>query len=134
MNDSDWLENLVEEHLSNPMFGAEMLAERMNISPLQLRRLTQRAFGMTPGQFINRRRLRRAAVLLGCYEHPYEVCRLAGFPCMRVFRRSFARCFQMTLGECQSKLRQMGQQEGLIWDALLDPALGRFIKEKRGVS
>lgn len=134
MNDACWLENLVEEHSSNPMFGAEMLAEWMHLSPLQLRLLTQRAFAMTPSQFIDSRRLRRAALLLGRYVHPHEVCRLAGYPCMRMLRRSFARCFHMTPTEFQAKLRQMDGQGGVVLDSLLSPALIRFIDGTRGVS
>ncbi len=134
MNDACRLENLVEEHLSNPMFGAETLAEKMHFSPLQLRLLTQRAFGMTPSQFIDCRRLWRAALLLGRYEHPYVVCRMAGFPCMRLFRRSFARGFHMTPAEFQAKMRQIEGQGGVVLDSLLNPVLVRFIDETRGVS
>ncbi|HPI73831.1 MAG TPA: helix-turn-helix transcriptional regulator [bacterium] len=134
MSDSDWMENLVEEHLSNWMFGTEMLAEQMNVSPLHLRLLTQRYFAMTPVQFIDSRRLQRAAMLLCRFEHPYEVCRLVGYPCMRLFRRSFARCYHMTPAEFQAKLRQIEEQGGLVWDALLSPAMIRSIDATRGVS
>ena len=93
------LEQLAEAHLGDCCFTAEKMAEMLAISPMQLRELAKNYFKLTPGQFLDDLRLRKAVVLLAKQQPLCEISKLVGYPSVRTFRRCFVRRFGVTPAE-----------------------------------
>lgn len=55
---------IVDEHLSDTSFGVEQMAEKINLSRAQLFRKLKATTGISPNEFINEIRLKRAAQLI----------------------------------------------------------------------
>ncbi len=84
------VEALTESHLASDAFGAAALAEALRMSPRQLRRKLDALTGETPGAYVRRARVERAAALLAAGEHSVkEVGFAVGFSSASGFRRAF---------------------------------------------
>lgn len=86
------------------------LAERVHLSPSQLRRVFTRAYGMPPVVFIARARARRMALLLS--EQPSctieEVAALAGWNSRTHATAAFTKHIGITPGAYRAQLRRAG--------------------------
>jgi transcriptional regulator GlxA family with amidase domain len=86
-NLSPWIfDHLGEDH------SVARLAERCSLSPRQLSRRFQRAFGLPPGNFVERLRIEEAQNLLTSSSSTVEqIAEKVGFRSADVFRRAFMR-------------------------------------------
>ena len=92
--DQQWLErleNVVRQHLADPQFTTEFVAEKMAISRRQLQRRLQQSVGLTPHAYIQEIRLHEARQLLEkrIYSSVKEVSAALGYPNAEYFSRQF---------------------------------------------
>ena len=79
--------------------GAQDIANEIHCSVSQVFRYTRKYFGMSPANYINSVRLRRAAELLEVpHESVGEIARSVGFDDLSYFSRLFSRAFGMSPG------------------------------------
>ncbi len=92
--DQQWLErleNVVRQHLADPQFTTEFVAEKMTISRRQLQRRLQQLVGLSPHAYIQEIRLHEARHLLEkrAFKSVKEVARVLGYPNTEYFSRQF---------------------------------------------
>lgn len=81
---------VLEDHLSDPDFSVEMLAEQMSVSRRQLLRKCKRNFDQSPNEYIRSMRLRLASRLLADQDKNIsEVAYAVGFNNLSLFARYF---------------------------------------------
>lgn len=96
--DEDFLERLtdiINKNLSEPNFNVDILAEQMNMSRSSLHRKIKGLSQLTPNEFIQLERLKKAAQLIRSGDYRInEVCYIVGFSSSSYF----AKCFQKQFG------------------------------------
>ena len=106
--DRDFMEhvvNTVNELINNGQVDAASVAERLNMSPFQLRQRLTALTGETPQSFIQTIRMRRARHLLG--NNPElnitQIASLCGYNDTSNFTRAFKKAFGITPSQYQEK-------------------------------
>jgi AraC-like DNA-binding protein len=90
----DWMPVVFLRLRENPGISVEQLAQAVNISRRQLGREFQANFGVSPREFLNRRRLEEARQLLENTDAPLnEIARQTGFADVSYFNRLFKSTF-----------------------------------------
>ena len=97
--------NIINEQLSQGQADAATVAERLNMSPFQLRQRLTTLTGETPQSFIQTIRMRRARHLL---DHNSEltitqIAALCGYNDTPNFTRAFKKAFGLTPSQYQEK-------------------------------
>ena len=88
---------VVDEHIKDEDFGAEVFAQEMAVSRAQLFRKLKAANGQTPKEFIDERRFALAEHLLKTTEKSMpDIALTCGFSDVSNFRRGFMRRYGMT--------------------------------------
>jgi AraC-like DNA-binding protein len=91
---------VVEAHISDPMFGVEKMAEEMYMSRASLHRKLKAASGFSPSDFIRNVRLKRAATLLSNQaDSVSQIGFSVGFDDHSYFSKSFKKQFGVTPSE-----------------------------------
>ena len=99
----DTLYALIDEHLSDPQFGVDVLAENLFMSRRQLLRKLRALIDEAPADMIRRARLERAAILLRNEDFSVkETAYAVGF----ANERSFSRVFRQKFGTTPSAYAQ----------------------------
>ena len=90
----DAVHTVVEQNLSNSLFGLETLAQEVNVSIRQLHGRLRQLTRLSPAGFIRTKRLKRAAELLSKKEYNVqEVARMVGFHSPEYFHRVFKQAY-----------------------------------------
>ena len=93
----DRVERIVEANLANALFGVEELASAMALGRRQLLRKFKQHIGMSPGNFLTRFRLQRAAGLLLAEEATITlISARVGYSKPSYFANQFKKHFGMT--------------------------------------
>ena len=97
----------IDENLTDPNFGVEMLAEQVNLSRSSLHRKLKDLTGTSPTDFVRLIRLKKAADLIteGSYRIG-EVCYLVGINSPSYFIKIFQNQFGMTPKEFEKRQRE----------------------------
>lgn len=98
---------VVEEHLENPEFSVEMLAEQMSLSRGHLYKKLSKITGKNPIDFIRLIRLKRAQQLL--QESQLQISEIAyklGYNSPKLFTKHFKEAFDMTPSEYAALWKQ----------------------------
>jgi AraC family transcriptional regulator len=113
-------------HLAEPL-TLEILADAAYFSPFHFHRIFSMLVGETPGDFINRLRLERAANLILAQDRRSltDIAFLCGFSSSSVFSRSFRRHFGMSASEWSKKCKVKSKNGEEILSTL--PYLGSAI-------
>lgn len=102
LNDS-FLENVlqcIDEHLSNELFGVEMLCTEIGVSERQLQRKLKAITNKSPNQLITSVRLHRAKQLILAHEHNMsEIAFQTGFTNPSYFSKCFKKEFALSPSE-----------------------------------
>ena len=98
----NWLELAHQSH-----YRAVVLSKALGISPRQLRRCTQRAFGRSPQAWLDEQRLAMAAGMLRRHRSVKEVGFMLGFSQTSNFSREFKRHY----GICPSAFLEWADQQ-----------------------
>ena len=86
--------NHIKQHLDNPSFSVELLADKMCLSPSQLNRKLQAIIDEAPGQLIRNIRLQRAADLIKQNAGSLtDICFQTGFNDQTYFSKAFKNQF-----------------------------------------
>ena len=97
-----WIVSHLQRHFADRMGVAE-LAALVNLSPSRFRALFTAQVGVSPAQFLQRLRLRRARLLL---EHSFlsvkEVMAAVGYSDPSHFARDFRRAHNMSPSDCRT--------------------------------
>lgn len=97
ISDSIFLETVhtvVEDNLSNSLFGLELLAQEVNVSVRQLHGRIRQMTRLSPAGFIRTKRLKQASQLLATGKYNVqEVSRMVGFHSPEYFHRVFKQAF-----------------------------------------
>ena len=94
------LDTTIQEHLSNCNLTVETLAEIMSMSRSTLYRKIKDMTNLSPNEFINIARLKKAAELLKTDKYKiYEVSEMVGYNSGISFGRNFQKQFKMTPSE-----------------------------------
>ncbi len=94
----------IDNHLSNEVFGVEMLSREVGMSERQLQRKLKRITNKTPNQLINSVRLHRAKELILTGENNIsEASYLTGFSSPSYF----SKCFKKEFGKTPSELQEV---------------------------
>ncbi|MEM9160175.1 MAG: AraC family transcriptional regulator [Verrucomicrobiota bacterium] len=84
-------EDLISKHISNPLLSVSYLAKRLNCSPDHFSRIFREYGGVSPNQYIRKKRIQFAVTLL---QDPKlnlsEIAWSAGFNSLNYFSRSFS--------------------------------------------
>ena len=90
----DTVHTIVEENLSNSLFGLETLAQEANVSLQQLHGRLRQLTRLSPAGFIRTKRLKRAGELMKTGEYNvHEVARMVGFHSPEYFHRVFRQAY-----------------------------------------
>lgn len=98
---------IIHQHIDNPDFSVQILADNLFISRTQLFNKCKKATGTAPLEFILNIRLEEAASLFD--NHPElnvnEVCDRTGFTSVKLFRQHFKDKYQMTPSEYRKRTK-----------------------------
>ncbi|MCL7986709.1 helix-turn-helix domain-containing protein [Sphingobacterium sp. lm-10] len=106
--------HIVEEHLDNPKFSVQMLAEAISMSYSNFYRRIKTACGKPANEFIRMVRLQKVAQLL--IETEYNVSEAAfaaGFSDIKYFRSKFLKLYGMKPSEYRKKYEVLKQEHRL---------------------
>lgn len=100
----DKITHTIEENITDPNFGVEMLAEEVNLSRSSLHRKLKDLIGTSPTDFVRLIRLKKAADLIteGSYRIG-EVCYIVGINSPSYFIKIFQKQFGMTPKEFEKR-------------------------------
>lgn len=103
----DKITHTIEENITDPNFGVEMLAEEVNLSRSSLHRKLKDLVGTSPTDFVRLIRLKKAADLIteGSYRIG-EVCYIVGINSPSYFIKIFQKQFGMTPKEFEKRQRE----------------------------
>lgn len=106
----DKITRSIEENLTDPNFGVEMLADQVNLSRSSLHRKLKDLIGTSPTDFVRLIRLKKAADLIteGSYRIG-EVCYIVGINSPSYFIKIFQKQFGMTPKEFEKRQREQKQ-------------------------
>lgn len=95
--------DVMDRSYSEPL-NIPALAATAYCSEAHFIRSFTRAFGETPGRYLQRRRIERAAFLLRTTDWPViRVCHAVGFTSVGTFGRAFGSILGMTPGQCRAQ-------------------------------
>ena len=98
----DAVHTVVENNLSNSLFGLETLAQEVNVSIRQLHGRLRQLTRLSPAGFIRTKRLKHASELLGSGKHNVqEIARMVGFHSLDYFNRVFVQAYGVPPAEYQ---------------------------------
>ena len=90
----DAVHTVVENNLSNSLFGLETLGQEVNVSIRQLHGRLRQLTRLSPAGFIRTKRLKQASDLLAAGKHTVqEIARMVGFHSPEYFHRVFKQAF-----------------------------------------
>ncbi len=90
----DAVHTVVENNLSNSLFGLETLGQEVNVSIRQLHGRLRQLTRLSPAGFIRTKRLKQASDLLASGKHNVqEIARMVGFHSPEYFHRVFKQAF-----------------------------------------
>ena len=99
----DAVHTVVENNLSNSLFGLETLAQEVNVSIRQLHGRLRQLTRLSPAGFIRTKRLKQASELLSAGKHNVqEIARMVGFHSPEYFKRVFVQAFGVPPAEFRS--------------------------------
>lgn len=103
----DKITHSIEENITDPNFGVEMLADQVNLSRSSLHRKLKDLIGTSPTDFVRLIRLKKAADLIteGSYRIG-EVCYIVGINSPSYFIKIFQKQFGMTPKEFEKRQRE----------------------------
>lgn len=103
----DKITHSIEENLTDPNFGVEMLADQVNLSRSSLHRKLKDLIGTSPTDFVRLIRLKKAADLIteGSYRIG-EVCYIVGINSPSYFIKIFQKQFGMTPKDFEKRQRE----------------------------
>lgn len=103
----DKITRAIEENITDPNFGVEMLADQVNLSRSSLHRKLKDLTGTSPTDFVRLIRLKKAADLIteGSYRIG-EVCYIVGINSPSYFIKIFQKQFGMTPKEFEKRQRE----------------------------
>lgn len=103
----DKITRSIEDNLTDPNFGVEMLADQVNLSRSSLHRKLKDLIGTSPTDFVRLIRLKKAADLIteGSYRIG-EVCYIVGINSPSYFIKIFQKQFGMTPKEFEKRQRE----------------------------
>lgn len=94
------LNDVIQAHLQDPAFDVDLLATTLNMSRATLYRKVKAVAEISPVEFINVIRLKKAAALLtGTQYKVHEVAKMTGFNSLSSFSRNFFKQFGLTPAE-----------------------------------
>lgn len=98
------LDNVVQQHLVNPNFNVEDIAEEFFMSRASFYRKIKGTLNLTPNEYIRVERLRKAALLLKEKNHKInEICYMVGFSSPSYFTK----CFQQQFGTLPKEFSEL---------------------------
>lgn len=98
--------SIVEENLTDPNFGVELLSEQTNMSRSSLHRKIKALSGSSPTDFIRLIKLKKAVEFISSGEYRVgEVCYLVGMSSPSYFIKQFQKQFGMTPKEFEFQCR-----------------------------
>lgn len=98
-----WARDAMDRSYDEPL-NIPALAATAYCSEAHFIRSFKRVFGETPGRYLQRRRIERAAFLLRTTDWPViRICHAVGFTSAGTFGRTFRSILGMTPGECRSQ-------------------------------
>ena len=96
----DAVHTVVENNLSNSLFGLETLGQEVNVSIRQLHGRLRQLTRLSPAGFIRTKRLKQASDLLASGKHnAQEIARMVGFHSPEYFHRVFKQAFGVSPAE-----------------------------------
>ena len=96
----DAVHTVVENNLSNSLFGLETLGQEVNVSIRQLHGRLRQLTRLSPAGFIRTKRLKQASDLLSLGTYTVqEIARMVGFHSPEYFHRVFKQAFGVAPGE-----------------------------------
>lgn len=96
----DAVHTVVENNLSNSLFGLETLGQEVNVSIRQLHGRLRQLTRLSPAGFIRTKRLKQASDLLAGGKHNVqEIARMVGFHSPEYFHRVFKQAFGVAPAE-----------------------------------
>lgn len=103
----DKITHTIEDNITDPNFGVEMLADQVNLSRSSLHRKLKDLTGTSPTDFVRLIRLKKAADLIteGSYRIG-EVCYIVGINSPSYFIKIFQKQFGMTPKEFEKRQRE----------------------------
>jgi AraC-like DNA-binding protein len=84
---------LVEDHIKDPQFGVEKMAEEMSMSRTNLHRQIKSVTGFPPGELIRSIRLRKANLIINKVGTVTQIALLVGFDDYSHFSKAFKKHF-----------------------------------------
>jgi AraC-like DNA-binding protein/Tfp pilus assembly protein PilF len=100
--------DIVEQNISNPLFGVEQMADEMNMSRTNMHRKIKAITGFPPSELIRNIRLRKAAtLLLNKTDSVSQISFSVGFEDHSYFSKSFKKQFGVTPSEYPQSLGQL---------------------------
>ncbi|MDE6317527.1 MAG: response regulator [Muribaculaceae bacterium] len=108
----DKITHSIEENITDPNFGVEMLADQVNLSRSSLHRKLKDLIGTSPTDFVRLIRLKKAADLIteGSYRIG-EVCYIVGINSPSYFIKIFQKQFGMTPKEFEKRQREQKKSD-----------------------
>lgn len=100
----------LEHHFSDSKLTNDILAAQSSISTVYFRKLFEDCYGMAPMQYVRRKRMEKAQILLKSgYFSVSETAYAVGFNSVHHFCRAFKQHFNMTPGAYMSKFSNSGE-------------------------
>ena len=98
---------MVEENISDPLFGVEKMASEMNMSRASLHRKLKSITGFPPSELIRSIRLRKAArLILSKVDSVSQIALLVGFNDYSHFSKSFKKHFGVSPTSYEEQVSQ----------------------------
>lgn len=106
----DRARRVVQKHMGDEDFSAEVFAQDMAVSRAQLFRKLKAANGQTPKEFIDEQRMAHAATLLTTTDRTMlDIAVCVGYSDASNFRRTFMRLYGVTPSEWRKKKSKVGE-------------------------
>jgi ligand-binding sensor domain-containing protein/signal transduction histidine kinase/DNA-binding response OmpR family regulator len=97
------VQNVLDQHLTNPEFNAEVFSKHVAMSRMQLHRKMLAYTGLSTSNFIRSQRLKQATVILKSSQYTVnEVAYMVGFSTPSYFIKCFKELYQQTPSEYSS--------------------------------
>lgn len=110
---------IVEQHIRNPLFGVEKMAEEMHMSRTNLHRKIKSITGFPPSELIRSIRLRRAAkLMLGKVDTVTQIALLVGFDDYSHFSKAFKKYFGVSPSSYEEHTNAQRELEQELAEAL----------------
>jgi DNA-binding response OmpR family regulator len=98
------VQNILDQHLTNPEFNAETFSKHVAMSRMQLHRKILAYTGLSTSNFIRSQRLKQATTILQSSQYTInEVAYMVGFSTPSYFIKCFKEIYQLTPSEFDTK-------------------------------